>query len=115
MPPECRDQGSHSRPESRAQAPTGHNKDAQRSCGALNTKLKLNHKEMSRESNEGCSASEQTGHFKRDQGKKGRRRDLSQLGGANYNVGQCDPEEDPRGNTDDMRLILLTVVVTLQS
>ena len=24
-------------------------------------------------------------------------------------MGQCDPGEDPRGNTDDIRLILLTM------
>ena len=115
MQPECRDQGSQSRPESTAEAPTRTPKEAQHSCSTRNTQLKLNHKEMSGEPNEGCSTSEQTGCFKRDHGKKGRLRDLSQSGGANYNVGQCDPEEDPRINTDDIRLILLTVLVTLQS
>ena len=51
MQPECRDQGSQSRPESTAEAPTRTPKEAQHSCGTLNTKLKLSHKEMSGEPN----------------------------------------------------------------
>lgn len=52
---------------------TGSHKDTARmhsTPAALNTELKPDHKGMSREPNEGCSTSEQTGHFKRDQGKR---------------------------------------------
>lgn len=38
-------------PRAQHRLPQGHTKDAQHSCGTLNTKLKLSHKEMSGEPN----------------------------------------------------------------
>lgn len=98
MQPECRDQDSHSRPKSTAQAPTRTHQGCTALPAALSTqKLKLSHKEMSQVSPT----------FLKTRSK--RETEACPNWEEPTTMWVSDTRGGPEESTDDIRLILLTM------